>query len=84
VRFGDPETQAILVRLKTDLVEICEAILNQNLEKQKSNGKREVRRASFSPQKAIRKKRRIGDVIRGLEKAENLKDTVVFHAGTAK
>ncbi|HSK72334.1 MAG TPA: phosphoribosylamine--glycine ligase [Pyrinomonadaceae bacterium] len=33
VRFGDPETQAILVRLKTDLVEICEAILAQNLDK---------------------------------------------------
>ncbi len=32
-RFGDPETQVILVRLKTDLVEICEAMLSEDLDK---------------------------------------------------
>jgi phosphoribosylamine---glycine ligase len=31
VRFGDPETQAILVRLETDLVDICESMLNGTL-----------------------------------------------------
>lgn len=83
-RFGDPETQAILVRLKTDLVEICEAILSKNLnelkiEWQAGNSACIVLAAENYPQKP-----RIGDVIRGLEKAKNFADTVVFHAGTAK
>ena len=30
-RFGDPEAQAILIRLETDLIEICEAIIEENL-----------------------------------------------------
>src|SRR6185295_6804788 len=32
VRFGDPETQAILVRLESDLVEVFEAICDQRLD----------------------------------------------------
>src|SRR5205823_7004058 len=34
VRFGDPETQAILVRLQTDLMDICESMLNGTLASQ--------------------------------------------------
>jgi len=32
VRFGDPETQAVLIRLRSDLVDILEAIVNQTLD----------------------------------------------------
>ena len=82
VRFGDPETQAILVRLKTDFVEICEAILNQTLDKtivewQAGSSACVVLAAKGYPQKA-----QTGDVIYGLDKS--LEDVNIFHAGTAK
>jgi len=81
-RFGDPETQVILVKLKTDLVEICDAILNQTLnetdiEWQSGSSACVVLAAEGYPQKA-----RTGDVIHGLEK--KFEDVKIFHAGTAK
>ena len=84
VRFGDPETQAILVRLKTDLVEICEAILAENLDKiniewQEGSSACVVLASRGYPQKA-----NTGDVIKGLNAANSRENTVVFHAGTAR
>ena len=82
VRFGDPETQAILARLKTDLVEICEAIDKENLNKieiewQPGSSACIVLASEGYPQKA-----RTGDVIRGADDIDG-EETVVFHAGTA-
>jgi phosphoribosylamine--glycine ligase len=84
VRFGDPETQVILARLKTDLVEVCEAILSQTLanlriEWRKGNSACVVLASKNYPQKP-----QTGDVISGLDKLENRKDIQIFHAGTAK
>ena len=84
VRFGDPETQAILVRLETDLIEICDAILSERLNEieirwKTGNSACVVLAAENYPQKP-----RAGDVIYGLEKAEQLEDIVIFHAGTAR
>jgi phosphoribosylamine--glycine ligase len=81
-RFGDPETQVITVKLKTDLVEICEAITNQTLDKmtiewEAGSAACVVLAAEGYPQKA-----RTGDVIYGLDK--EFKDANIFHAGTAK
>ncbi|HEX8639463.1 MAG TPA: phosphoribosylamine--glycine ligase, partial [Pyrinomonadaceae bacterium] len=80
-RFGDPETQAILIRLETDLIEICEAILSEKLNEleikwQSGNSACVVLAAENYPQKP-----RVGDVIHGLEKAEQCEDVIIFHAG---
>ena len=84
VRFGDPETQVILIRLKTDLVEICEAILSQTL----SNIEIEWQEGSSAcvvlASKGYPKKAQTGDVINGLDKAKSIEDIKIFHAGTAK
>lgn len=82
VRFGDPETQVILVKLKTDLIEICEAIVSQTLDKiniewQTGSSACVVLAAKNYPQKP-----QTGDIIHGLEK--EFEDAKIFHAGTAK
>lgn len=78
-RFGDPETQVVLSRLKTDLVEIIESILEGRLRKQE---------IIWSDKKAVcvilasggyPEKYEKGKIIEGLE---SIQDAVVFHAGT--
>jgi len=84
VRFGDPETQVILVRLRTDLVEICEAILSQtlsnlNIQWREGNSACVVLASKGYPQKP-----QTGDIVSGLDNLKNQKDIQIFHAGTAR
>jgi phosphoribosylamine--glycine ligase len=78
-RFGDPEAQAVLPLLDTDFVDICEAILNANLADLKISWKKEfsvcIVLASGGYPGSFKK----GFEINGLE---NIKDAIVFHAGT--
>lgn len=80
-RLGDPETQPILLRLQTDLIDLCLAGLEGTLEQMTVQWDQRpalgvVMAAGGYPQ-AYRK----GDVIFGLE--QNFPDSKVFHAGTA-
>lgn len=84
VRFGDPETQSILVRLGSDLVEICESMLDGKLaetqiEWHPGNSACIVLASEGYPQKP-----RTGDVIQGSEEADPLGNVKIFHAGTAR
>ncbi len=81
VRFGDPETQSILVRLETDLVEICEAMLSQTLDKVEIKWRKGSSACVVLASANYPNKPKVGDVIHGLEK---VKDAVVFHAGTSQ
>lgn len=81
-RFGDPETQVILPRLKTDLLEIFEACIDTQLDKLdiqwENNAAVCVMLASGGYPESYNK----GYEITGLDK---LKDNIiVFHSGTAK
>jgi phosphoribosylamine--glycine ligase len=84
VRFGDPEAEAILVRLNTDLVDICEAMLAGQLDQvdiawQPGSSACIVLAAEGYPNRP-----RTGDVINGLDKAAVHPGVKIFHAGTAE
>jgi phosphoribosylamine--glycine ligase len=83
-RFGDPETQPIMARLDTDIIEIIEAILDARLSSLEIKWKPEsavcVVMASGGYPGTYDK----GKEISGLDKAAELKKVVVFHSGTAR
>lgn len=82
-RFGDPETQVVLPRLKSDLMEIFEACVDGTLDKVnvewEDNGTACVVLASGGYPESYTK----GYEITGLEEAKKADNIVVFHAGTA-
>jgi len=88
VRFGDPETEAILPRLKSDLVEVMLATANGKLDKIiRSGGLSWDSRACVCVVCAAGGypgEYEKGKEIFGLDKAALIKDAVVFHAGTKK
>lgn len=84
MRFGDPETQSILVRLETDLVEICEAIISQTLDKIDIKWKEGNSACVILASKGYPSKAQTGDIISGINEAEKLENVTIFHAGTAK
>ncbi len=81
-RFGDPETQPIMLRLKTDIITLCEAGLDGELNQVQ---------AAWDPRAALGVvlaaggypgEYRKGDVIKGLDKVAGKEGAKVFHAGT--
>jgi len=80
-RFGDPETQPILFRLRSDLVELIEAALERRLHSVSADWDPRVSLGVVMSAGGYPEKYRKGDVIDGLpaDSPEHLK---VFHAGT--
>ena len=83
-RFGDPETQAILPRLQSDLLPLLEATID---------GKIGGHRVKWDPRPAVTvvmasrgypEKYETGKQISGLDDAAKLADVQIFHAGTRK
>lgn len=80
VRFGDPETQSVLLRLETDLIEIIEAILENRLNEihikyDEKNAVCVMLTSGGYPESYEK-----GKVITGLDKVDE--DIVIFHSGT--
>ena len=82
VRFGDPETQAILVRLKTDLLSIFDSMYSGTLGSLDVSWSEGASACVVAASKGYPGKYETGAVIEGLEQVEG--SVQVFHAGTSK
>ncbi|HUU51216.1 MAG TPA: phosphoribosylamine--glycine ligase [Nitrospinota bacterium] len=83
VRFGDPEAQPILVRMKSDLVPVLEAAVDGNLDKINIEWSDQASVCVVMSSKGYPGSYEKGKEIKGIEEASRLKDVVIFHAGTA-
>lgn len=81
VRFGDPETQPIMMRLQSDLVELVEAALDGRLDEVECQWDKRAALGVVMAAGGYPGEYRNGDVIEGLN--SEIADTRVFHAGTA-
>ncbi len=80
-RFGDPETQPILSRLRSDLVELCLAALDQRLHEVQAEWDSRAALGVVLAAGGYPAQYEKGLVINGLSKAAQL-DGKIFHAGT--
>ncbi|MGB0848187.1 MAG: phosphoribosylamine--glycine ligase [Thiolinea sp.] len=81
-RFGDPETQPIMMRLQSDLVELIDAALDQRLNQVSASWDERAALGIVLAAGGYPESYRKGDVIKGLPEAAELEGKV-FHAGTA-
>jgi phosphoribosylamine--glycine ligase len=82
-RFGDPETQPIMLRMKSDLVELCQAAVEGKLDTQNSEWDNRAAVGVVLAAGGYPESYNKGDVISGLPDAE-VEGEKVFHAGTQK
>ena len=83
VRFGDPEAQAVLPRLKTDLVEIMMAATEDRLNEVKLKWEKKSCVSVVMCSGGYPGKYEVGKEIHGLDTVD-AESTIVFHAGTQK
>jgi phosphoribosylamine--glycine ligase len=81
-RFGDPEAQVILPLLETDLVDVLVACIDGRLNELDVRWRDEYAACVVVASGGYPVQYERGMVITGIDEAERLADTVVFHAGT--
>ncbi len=80
-RFGDPETQPIMMRMKSDIVELCNAALEGNLDKASSDWDHRAALGVVIAAGGYPDAYQKGDIISGLSTEEKA-DRKIFQAGT--
>jgi phosphoribosylamine--glycine ligase len=82
-RFGDPETQPVLMRMKGDIIPILEACIKGNLSQYQIEWDSRPSVCVVMASKGYPGDYEKGKVIHGLKEVSQMKDVFVFHAGTA-
>lgn len=83
VRFGDPETQSILVRLNAELAEISAQLSHGTLDTSVISWKNGNSATVILAAEGYPRSPRLGDVITGLDAAQRVPGVNLFHSGTA-
>jgi len=83
-RFGDPETQAILPRMESDLVEGLEACVEGRLSDTEFRWKRGASACIVAASEGYPGNYETGRIITGLDAAAQIPNVQIFHAGTAR
>lgn len=83
-RFGDPECQPVLMRLKSDIIPLLQATIDGTLEKLKPEWYDDAAVCVVLATKGYPGSYDKGKVIHGLDKLANWNSGFVFHSGTAK
>lgn len=81
-RFGDPETQVVIPRLKTDLVDIFNAVIDEKLDEINIEWEDNAAVCVIMASGGYPKEYKTGYEITGLDEAQKDENIVVFHAGT--
>ncbi|NWF91468.1 MAG: phosphoribosylamine--glycine ligase [Syntrophaceae bacterium] len=82
-RFGDPETQPVLMRMKGDIVPILEACINGDLARRAIEWDRRASVCVVMASRGYPGDYEKGKAIQGLKEVSQMRDVFVFHAGTA-
>ncbi len=83
VRFGDPETQAVLSLMESDIVDLFMASIEGNLSNFNINWKKKTALCVVIASEGYPGKYEKGKVITGLDTFTDDSETLIFHAGTA-
>jgi len=84
VRLGDPEAQPILSRLKSDLFDLLYSAVDEKLDKYTLELDEKAAVCVVMASGGYPADYKKGHVISGTEEAEEIGDTIVFHAGTSE
>ena len=83
VRFGDPECQVLMARIKSDVIEVFDAVASGRLNEVTISWKNQAALVVVMASKGYPGSYQKGSVIRNLSTVDETDNVIIFHAGTS-